>query len=73
MQSCWSQTAKRWRLWRGCLGPLDIGRPPPLAQRIQPFFLPAYAPGPNLLERLWRYLNDKLACHRWWNDLDRLQ
>jgi len=43
------------------------------AQRIQPFFLPAYSPELNLIERLWRYLKDKLACHRWWNDLERLQ
>jgi transposase len=43
------------------------------AGRIQPFFLPAYAPQRNLIERLWRYLKDKLACHRWWNDLERLQ
>jgi transposase len=43
------------------------------AGRIQPFFLPAHAPELNLIERLWRYLKDKLACHRWWNDLPRLQ
>jgi hypothetical protein len=43
------------------------------AGRIHPFFLPAYAPHLNLIERLWRYLKDKLACHRWWNDLERLQ
>jgi transposase len=43
------------------------------AQRIHPFFLPAYAPHLNLIERLWRYLKDKLACHRWCNDRERLQ
>lgn len=43
------------------------------AARIQPFFPPAYAPHLNLVERLWRYLKDKCACHRWWNDLERLQ
>ena len=43
-----------------------------LSDRFQPFFLPAYAPQLNLIERLWRYLKDKLACHRWWNNLDRL-
>ena len=43
-----------------------------LADRLQPFFLPAYAPQLNLIERLWRYLKDKLACHRWWNDPDHL-
>lgn len=42
------------------------------AGRFQPFFLPAYAPQLNLIERLWRYLKQKLACHRWWNNLDRL-
>jgi putative transposase len=43
-----------------------------LSDRFQPFFLPAYAPQLNLIERLWRYLKGKLACHRWWNDLTRL-
>lgn len=43
------------------------------ANRFQPFFLPTYTPELNLIERLWRYLKDKLACHRWWNDLARLQ
>jgi hypothetical protein len=38
----------------------------------QKFFLPAYAPQRNLSERLWRSLTGKLACHRWWNDLDHL-
>ena len=42
------------------------------SDRFQPFFLPAYAPQLNLIERLWRYLKAKLACHRWWNDLDHL-
>jgi hypothetical protein len=42
------------------------------ASRLEPFFLPAYAPQLNLIERLWRYVKQKLACHRWWNDLDRL-
>jgi hypothetical protein len=42
------------------------------ADRLEPFFLPAYAPQLNLIERLWRYLKQRLACHRWWNDLDRL-
>jgi len=43
------------------------------AERIQPCFLPAYSPELNLIERLWRHLKDKLACHRWWNDVERLQ
>ncbi len=42
------------------------------AGRFQPFFLPAYAPQLNLIERLWRYVKQRLACHRWGNDLDRL-
>ena len=45
------------------------------AQRLEPFFLPAYAPQLNLIERLYtlgRYVKQRLACHRWWNDLDRL-
>jgi transposase len=44
-----------------------------LADRFQPFFLPAYAPQLNLIERLWRYLKAHLANHRWGNDLSRLQ
>jgi hypothetical protein len=43
------------------------------AERLQPFFLPAYSPQLNLIERLWRYLKAKLANHRWWNDLARLE
>lgn len=42
------------------------------ADRFQPFWLPAYTPQLNLIERLWRFVKQKLACHRWWNDLDRL-
>ena len=41
--------------------------------QFQPFFLPASAPQLHLIERLWRSLKDKLACRRWWNDLQRLQ
>jgi len=44
-----------------------------LGDRFQPYFLPAYSPQLNLIERLWRHLKDHLACHRWWNDLARLQ
>ena len=36
--------------------------------RMLPFWLPAYAPIRNLLERVWRFLKQKLACHRFWND-----
>ena len=42
------------------------------AGRFQAFFLPAYSPHLNLIERLWRYVKQQLACHRWWNDLGRL-
>jgi hypothetical protein len=42
------------------------------ASRFEPFFLPAYTPHLNLIERLWRYVKQQLACHRCWNDLERL-
>jgi hypothetical protein len=42
-------------------------------QRLQPSFLPTYAPPLNLSERLWRSLTARWATHRWWHDLDRLQ
>ena len=41
--------------------------------RMLPFWLPAYAPNLNLLERVWRFLKQKLACHRFWADRDGLQ
>jgi transposase len=34
--------------------------------RVQPLWLPAYAPQLNLMERVWGYVKDKLSCHRWW-------
>lgn len=46
-----------------------------LSSRLRPLWLPAYAPQLNLIERVWRSLKDikdKVGCHRWWNDLDRL-
>jgi len=43
-----------------------------LSSRLRPLWLPAYASQLNLIERVWRYLKDKVGCHRWWNDLDRL-
>ena len=43
------------------------------AHRFRPFWLPAYAPELNLMERVWRFLKDKLSNHRWWNDLERLR
>ncbi len=42
------------------------------ADHLLPFWLPAYTPQLNLIERLWRSVKQNLACHRWWNDLDRL-
>ena len=41
--------------------------------RIRPLWLPAYAPELNLIERIWRYLKDKLSNHRWWADLPALE
>jgi transposase len=40
--------------------------------RVVPFWLPAYTPTLNLLERVWRFLKHKLACHRFWADADGL-
>ena len=41
--------------------------------RVLPFWLPAYCPNFNLLERVWRFLKQKLACHRFWADQDGLR
>ena len=41
--------------------------------RIRPLWLPAYAPELNLIERVWRFLKDKLSNHRWWADLPALE
>lgn len=41
--------------------------------RISVLWLPTYSPQLNLIERVWRFLKSKLACHRFWNDLDALQ
>jgi transposase len=41
--------------------------------RVEAFWLPAYSPELNLMERVWRFFKDKLSCHRWWADLDRLR
>ena len=41
--------------------------------RVLPFWLPAYCPNLNLLERVWRFLKQKLACHRFWADRDGLR
>jgi transposase len=40
--------------------------------RAVPFWLPAYTPTLNLLERVWRFLKRKLACRRFWADADGL-
>lgn len=40
--------------------------------RIIPFWLPVYTPTLNLIERVWRYLKQRLACHRFWADIDGL-
>ena len=31
------------------------------------------APNLNLIERVWRFLKQKLACHRFWADVDGLE
>ncbi len=41
-------------------------------RRITPFWLPVYSPHLNLIERVWRFLKQKLACHRFWADIDGL-
>ena len=38
-----------------------------------PFWLPTYTPNINLLERVWRFLKHKLACHRFWADRQGLE
>lgn len=40
--------------------------------RITPFWLPKYCPNLNLIERVWRFLKSKLACHRFWADVKGL-
>jgi transposase len=41
--------------------------------RIIPFWLPVYTPKLNLMERVWRFLKHKLACHRFWADVAGLE
>jgi transposase len=43
------------------------------AGRVTPFWLPVYTPTLNLMERVWRFLKQKLACHRFWNDVAGLE
>lgn len=42
------------------------------ADHIVPLWLPTYSPRLNLIERLWRYLKARIACHPYWNDLPAL-
>ena len=35
---------------------------------ITAFWLPVSSPHLNLIERVWRFLKQKLPCHRFWND-----
>jgi transposase len=42
------------------------------APHVSIIWLPTYAPQLNLIERVWRFLKSKLACHRYWNDLPSL-
>ena len=32
--------------------------------QVRPLWPPTYAPALNLTERVWRYVKDKLSCHR---------
>lgn len=41
--------------------------------RVTSFWLPVYTPNLNLMERVWRFLKQKLACHRFWADVDVLE
>jgi transposase len=41
--------------------------------RVRPLWQPPYAPHLNLVERVWRHLKDRLACHRHWDDLAGLR
>lgn len=43
------------------------------AGRLIPYWLPVYSPQLNLIERVWRFLKQKLACHRFWNDVAGLE
>lgn len=41
-------------------------------ERVEVIWLPTYSPHLNLIERVWRFLKSKLACHRLWNDRESL-
>jgi transposase len=38
--------------------------------RISVLWLPTYSPQLNLIERVWRFVKQKLGCHRYWTDRD---
>ena len=42
------------------------------AARVTVLWLPTYSPHLNLIERVWRFVKGKLACHRLWNDAAQL-
>ncbi len=42
------------------------------APQVSIIWLPTYSPQLNLIERVWRFVKSKLACHRYWNDLPGL-
>lgn len=41
-------------------------------EQISVLWLPTYSPQLNLIERVWRFIKHKLACHHYWNDRDGL-
>jgi putative transposase len=40
---------------------------------VRVLWLPTYSPQLNLIERVWRFVKSKLACHRLWSNRDLLQ
>lgn len=38
------------------------------AERVAVLWLPTSSPQLNLIERVWRLLKTRLACHRFWHD-----
>lgn len=43
------------------------------ADRVSVLWLPTYSPHLNSIERVWRFVKSKLACHRLWSNRDLLQ
>lgn len=41
--------------------------------RVTAMWLPVYTPNLNLMERVWRFVKQKLACHRFWADVAGLE